>query len=86
MNPADLRHPQQPRLTTIPNLIFTGCISGAGRDVGGLSPPAACRELAALALRTPEAKQHFLGEGGVLVLLELLDSQDSKVGSVYSGC
>lgn len=51
---------------------------------GGAGPPAAVAAAldAAMSLTTPngaEARQHFLSGGGVLVLLELLDTDGQKV-------
>eukprot|EP00879_Flechtneria_rotunda_P014509 GHRR01015161.1.p1 GENE.GHRR01015161.1~~GHRR01015161.1.p1 ORF type:complete len:455 (+),score=199.03 GHRR01015161.1:132-1367(+) len=51
---------------------------GAGRD-SNISPPQAAAGLAAMFGRLPDARQHFLAEGGVLAALELLESDQARM-------
>ncbi len=44
----------------------------------------ACAQLAELLLTSPDAKAAFLGENGVLLLLEMLDTDDAKAGSSFA--
>mmetsp|Transcript_24751 Transcript_24751/g.62835 ORF Transcript_24751/g.62835 Transcript_24751/m.62835 type:complete len:1266 (-) Transcript_24751:519-4316(-) len=42
----------------------------------------ACREVMLMLIKLPETKQYFLSESGVLVLLEMLESDNAKYGEL----
>ena len=63
-----------------------GIGAGGGPSSGAYGPPCrACVLLEELMAAQPEAKATFLGEGGVLVLLEVLDTDNEKVGAGQGG-
>ena len=51
---------------------------GIGPGSNGSNTPIACKQLDSHISSNSEAKLWFLGEGGVLVLLEVLDSDNEE--------
>ncbi len=50
-----------------------------GARDANMTPAQACTGLALTFSRQPEARQYFVAEGGVLAVLELLDSEAQRV-------